>query len=728
MKTHRTKSLGLITLVAFILVSCGPTERSSTDGTIAPSKGVGGVVRPCKKVGASVRLGGSNAVCALNGKTRMLFTVTETTKQRCNQVGRLRPAGLELSVCARSGSALRWMRVINPYVVDQSESTTEVADTPMADDEAKTEQTSPQANYAETSVPTTSDESAVSRPPLPTSPKNTEVSTADTTFSTPESAYDVLEVGTGRDFACALLRDRTVACWGSINKVGQLGSIDLQVESGALADARCFITLEDPDSGCTFATIVEDRQATNVVTKYITPAREQANQTLVRRRVPGVSNVKKIFVGEFGACALGMNGRVKCWGSYGIQKNFTVLSREASEFGTTIIRILPTEIGGLSNVIDLALGTPTCAVLSSGRVTCWEYKLNEISTLREIPGITNAVSITALEKRDVTPFCAVLRDSTARCWPDPKGLLTANVDGRSLVVAEEMFDGDEFEVVLRSKPILRCKLNRVTCEERVFTYGRRSIDCSATDAWIETEYLPAVEGGLESRLRANLTQEEYTEYLSLARRQARSGGLKYYDQVRLEELLTKATEQDPIDVSGLLSTMPDCRETIEPLRDIRQIIAPKSCICENQWEVCVVDTSNRLSCASSIIGRAANANLSLISASVGFKKLELGQHVRSKEGNVLACWLDDQSQLLCNGGLNSPAYPQPATLATSGFLGSNFFSDHVHVANLDEPVRSFSMYDASVCALTFSDVVYCWGKNGNVKTFGGVNQSRFIFD
>ncbi|MFM7745982.1 MAG: RCC1 domain-containing protein, partial [Actinomycetota bacterium] len=476
MKTHRTKSLALVTLAAFILVSCGPTERSSTDGTIALSKGAGGVVRPCKKVGASARLGGSNAVCALNGKTRMLFTVKEITKQRCNQVGRLRPAGLELSVCGHSGLALRWMRVINPYVVDQSESMTEVGDTPVAGGEAKTEQTSPQANSAGTSESTTSGESAVSRPPLPTSLKNTVVSTADTTVSTPDSAYDVLEIGTGRSFACALLRDRTVSCWGD-NYFGELGSIDLRVESDDLADARCFNSFnDDPSSGCTFATIVEDRQTTNVVTKYITPTREQANQTLVRQRVPGVSNAKKLYVGELGACAVGMTGRVTCWGAYGFQKNFTVLSREAAKVGTTIIRILPTEIGGLSNVVDLALGNPTCAVLSSGRVTCWKSEIFGISAPREIPGITNAVSITALgANRGVTPFCAVLRDSTARCWPDPKGLLTANV-GRSLSVAMELFDGQE---VPRSKPILRCKLNGLTCEERVYTYGRRSIDCSA---------------------------------------------------------------------------------------------------------------------------------------------------------------------------------------------------------------------------------------------------------
>jgi hypothetical protein len=652
----------------------------------------------------------------------MLFTVTETTKQRCNQAGRLRPAGLELSVCGRSGLALRWMRVINPYVVDQSESMTAESDTPATGDETKADQTSPQANSAGTSESTTSNESAVSRPPIPTSPKNTEVSTAVTTISTPDSAYDVLEIGTGRSHACALLRDRTVSCWGE-NLHGQLGSLDLQVY-GDPADARCFITTNDPTNLCTFAEIVGNTQTTNVVTKYLTPAGAQANQTLVRQRVPGVSNVKKLYVGEIGACAVGMTGRVTCWGAYGDQKNFTVLSREASKLGTTIIRVLPAEIEGLSNVVDLALGTPTCAVLSSGRVTCWESQ----GTPREIPEISNAVSITALGKGDgrfggVTPFCAVLRDSTARCWPDQKGLLTASVAMSSL--SSLVFDNTG-EIPL-STPILRCGLNSATCEERVLTYGRRSIDCSATDAWIETEYLPTAERERELRLRANLTQEEYTEYRSLASRHEQGLRLRPADLIRFEELLTKAFEQDPIDLSGLLSTMPDCRESIEPLRDIRQVIAPKSCICDNQWEVCVVDTSSRLSCASSIIGRADEANLSLVGASVGFEKLELGQHVRSNEGNTLACWLDDQSRLLCNGGLNSPAYPKPATLATSGFLGSSYLSDHVHVANLDEPVRTFSMYDASVCAVTFSDAVYCWGKS----PYGGpgaVSHSRFIFD
>jgi hypothetical protein len=646
----------------------------------------------------------------------MLFTVTQTTKQRCNKVGRLRPAGPELSVCGRSGLDLRWMRVINPYVVDQSESMTAVSDTPATGDETKADQTSPQANSAGTSESTTSNESAVSHPRLPTSPKKTEVSTVDTTISTPDSADDVLEIGTGRSHACALLRDRTVSCWGE-NLYGQLGSLDLQVEGGVPADARCFTTIVDPNSVCTFAKIVGDAQTTNLVTKYITPTREQANQTLVRQRVPGVSNVKKLYVGEIGACAVGMTGRVTCWGAHGDQNNFTVLSEAWNKSNFATIRIVPTEIDGLSDVVDLALGASGCAVLGSGRVTCWEYEFGP-QTPREIPGITDAVSITALETNiasGVTSFCAVLRDSTARCWPNPGGLLTASV-GQSNAYFIEV-------EVPRSTPILGCMLARTACEERVYTYGRRSIDCSATDAWIETEYLPTIEREEESRLRANLTQQEYTEYRSLLLRYRE---LNFRDRRRFDELSLKAFDQDPFDVNGLLSTMPDCRENIEPLRNIRQIIAPKSCICEDQWDICVVDTSSRLSCASSIIGRAQGANLSLVRASEGFEKLELGQHVTSNQGNVLACWLDDQSRLLCSGGLNSPAYPNPNTLATKGFLGSTFFSDHVHAANLDEPVRTFSMYDASVCAVTFSDAVYCWGKSlyGGI---GAVSHSRFIF-
>jgi hypothetical protein len=37
------------------------------------------------------------------------------------------------------------------------------------------------------------------------------------------------------------------------------------------------------------------------------------------------------------------------------------------------------------------------------------------------------------------------------------------------------------------------------------------------------------------------------------------------------------------------------------------------------------------------------------------------------------------------------------------------------------------MYDASVCAVTFSDVVYCWGKS-QYGGPGALSHSRFIFD
>jgi alpha-tubulin suppressor-like RCC1 family protein len=113
-------------------------------------------------------------------------------------------------------------------------------------------------------------------------------------------------------------------------------------------------------------------------------------------------------------CMVTATGGVKCWGdnSGGQLGN-----------GTLIATSTPTDVTGLSSgVVSIATGQGNhCALMTNGTIKCWgdntSGKLGDGTTIRRltpitVSGITNAIQITA-----GTHFtCAVLADRSAKCW------------------------------------------------------------------------------------------------------------------------------------------------------------------------------------------------------------------------------------------------------------------------------------------------------------------------
>ncbi len=143
---------------------------------------------------------------------------------------------------------------------------------------------------------------------------------------------DAVAVSAGGQDTCAILSDRSVACWGS-NQYGELGQ-----------DASV------PYSG-------------SPVT------------------VAGVLGAGAIAIGDHHVCALLTNKSVTCWGG--------------GELTSGLVWFIPpTAISGIATARAIAAGgTHTCAILDNGTTTCWDVTQTGFGSPGSITGISAAAHI-----------------------------------------------------------------------------------------------------------------------------------------------------------------------------------------------------------------------------------------------------------------------------------------------------------------------------------------------
>jgi alpha-tubulin suppressor-like RCC1 family protein len=232
---------------------------------------------------------------------------------------------------------------------------------------------------------------------------------------------DATSVAAGRDFACASIADGTVRCWGDDNRSGQLGNasrekrlvpIEVAGLSGVVAVAAgwqhaCAMTNE---GGVKCWGENENGQLGDGTTTSRSDPRDVAGLT---------SGVSAIAAGQFHTCALTDAGAVKCWGG----NDWGQLGD-----GTTIDRLLPTDVVGLgSAVVSIAsgLGPRTCAITTDRTAMCWGN--NESGALGDgtlepyrsaptpVVGLPAGISQISTGLRNT---CAVHEDGGTFCWGD----------------------------------------------------------------------------------------------------------------------------------------------------------------------------------------------------------------------------------------------------------------------------------------------------------------------
>jgi alpha-tubulin suppressor-like RCC1 family protein len=180
-------------------------------------------------------------------------------------------------------------------------------------------------------------------------------------------------VGVGSLYACALLRDGTIQCWGT-NASGQLGN-------GSTTDSTTPVQVSDVTGaaaiavggGHTCALMADGTVVCWGGNDYgeLGLARSSSPQACVNNdpcattpvKVPNLSGVMAIAAGLNDTCALLSDATVRCWGwnDHGQLGD-----------GTTMDSSTPAIVSGLSGVSAIAMGDETaCALVSSGDVVCW---------------------------------------------------------------------------------------------------------------------------------------------------------------------------------------------------------------------------------------------------------------------------------------------------------------------------------------------------------------------
>ena len=138
----------------------------------------------------------------------------------------------------------------------------------------------------------------------------------------------------------------------------------------------------------------------------------------------------RLAAGETHACAVRVDGTVRCWGlnKWGQIGNGAItpmIERDLGEDGIEYFEpppTPPTQVSGLTDVVAIATGrSHTCALRTGGTVRCWGSNLfgqlgDGTTTDRpapvDVPGLSDVVSITA----GFGHTCALRAGGTVSCW------------------------------------------------------------------------------------------------------------------------------------------------------------------------------------------------------------------------------------------------------------------------------------------------------------------------
>lgn len=222
-------------------------------------------------------------------------------------------------------------------------------------------------------------------------------------------------VAAGSTFACAVLADGTVTCWGRNNK-GQTGRVS---------------ALSSP-----------------------TP-----------QAVSGLSGVVAVSAGGDTACALISGGTVKCWGDNdkgGLGRGSDTPTSDNTPQAVTGL----TDATAISTARDLFMGSRSCAIKADTTVVCWGNNpwgslagngidsndgsfvdhYNTPTTVLDNTTSSPLQSVTAVDV-GADHSCALLANTTLKCWGENGVGQVGNTTGQRSLKATAVMSEDGFSAV-----------------------------------------------------------------------------------------------------------------------------------------------------------------------------------------------------------------------------------------------------------------------------------------
>lgn len=181
------------------------------------------------------------------------------------------------------------------------------------------------------------------------------------------SLSQVLNVAVGSEHRCAVKTDGSVWCWGR-NSDGQLGipssgtTLTEPQQVTGLGSVRAIVAGDEHTCA-----LGDDGKVRCFGSNEVGQLGRAGGSNYVPQDVEGLEGVQRLTAGERHTCAALADGTVKCWGW-----NRTGQLGD----GTDLNRSAPVAVNGLSGVQSVAAGSEhTCAMDAEGEVLCWGNNL-----------------------------------------------------------------------------------------------------------------------------------------------------------------------------------------------------------------------------------------------------------------------------------------------------------------------------------------------------------------
>ena len=230
---------------------------------------------------------------------------------------------------------------------------------------------------------------------------------------------DALQVSAGTRHVCAVRSSGAVACWG-LGALGRLGN-------GDSIDASTPVAVQGIDDALQVSASYENTCAARASGKVscwgdrsygrIGDGGAVAGSQLTPAMVSGLSDARQVSVGYQHSCAVLASGKVMCWGL----RNNARIGDGGPASGN---QLTPVAVTGITDATQVSAGyLHSCAVLASGKVMCWGYRVGgrmgdgdsaggDQATPIAVMGITDAVQVVASYEHS----CAKSAKGPVLCW------------------------------------------------------------------------------------------------------------------------------------------------------------------------------------------------------------------------------------------------------------------------------------------------------------------------
>ncbi len=391
-----------------------------------------------------------------------------------------------------------------------------------------------------------------------------------------------------------------------------------------------------------------------------------------------ISDVAQLTLGRSHACIVSTSGGVKCWGN-----------NVNGELGTgdNDNRFSPVDVVGLTSGVDSvsAGDRHTCAVLTDSSVRCWGDNLlgqlgNESARASNIPLEVTGLSDVTQVAAGGSHTCALGGDAQVRCWGfnGDAQLGTGDTDNRPLATRVNLLQNVSTLVAGRANT---CTIN---INGAVACWGVVDRICNTFGCGFQSFGRPTAVLGLQSDV-VMMSAGEYFNCAVIAGGAVKCWGDNYERQLGVQDTF----DPDPLelfDIEGLQSGV----ESVSAGYD----------------HACATLTDGTVRCwADNTFGRLGDGTNEDRYPPVPV--VDLTDVAEVHAGRTSTCALTNSGQVQCWGSNGA------------GQLGDNdpwFRLTPTPVPGLQSGVTAIATGDFHSCALLASGSVQCWGSNNSGQT------------